>query len=103
MCVIFTNYVILYIYDGFIKVIMGYVGTTHEYLEYGIRALKGGDVLHFHETVPSNIADTRPRTRIEDMAKQCGCGCEILGQRMIKKYSPGVEHVVVDARITEKG
>lgn len=81
------------------RVIMGYVGTTHEYLEYGVRSLKDGGVLHFHETVPTNLADTRPRARIEDAARQYGRRCEILGQRTIKKYSPGVEHVVVDARI----
>jgi len=78
---------------------MGYVDTTHEYLEYGIRALKDGGVLHFHETVPTKLAHTRPRSRIEDVARQCGRGCEILGQRTIKKYSPVVEYVVVDARI----
>ena len=103
MCVIFTIYLVLYINSAADRVIMGYVGTTHEYLEYEIRVLKDGGVLHFHETVPSNLANTRPRMRIEDVTKLCGRGCEILGQRMIKKYSPRVEHVVVDARITEKG
>lgn len=82
------------------RVLMGYVRTTHHYLEPAIRALKqSGGTLHYHETVPENLAQTRPQERIKIAAKSLGRKVEILETRRIKKYSPGVLHVVVDARV----
>jgi len=84
------------------RVIMGYVGTTHHYLETGIKSLKkSGGILHYHETVPENLARTRPEERIKKAAGYLEKKVEILATRRIKKYSPGVLHVVVDARIFE--
>nr|WP_269851821.1 class I SAM-dependent methyltransferase family protein [Methanosarcina horonobensis] len=85
------------------RVIMGYVGTTHHYLEPAIKALrKSGGILHYHETVPESLARTRPEERIEKAAEAMGKKVEILETRRIKKYSPGVLHIVVDARIFEQ-
>lgn len=84
------------------RVLMGYVGTTHHYLEPAIKALKKtGGTLHYHETVPKNLARTRPQERIRKTAETLGKKVEILETRRIKKYSPGVLHMVVDARIFE--
>lgn len=84
------------------RVLMGYVGTTHHYLEPAIKALKkSGGILHYHETVPESLARTRPQERIEKAACALGKKVEILETHRIKKYSPGVLHVVVDARIFE--
>mgnify|MGYP000853086091 FL=1 len=83
-------------------VLMGYVGTTHHYLEPAIKALKKkGGILHYHETVPESLARTRPQERIRKAACTLGKKVEILETRRIKKYSPGILHVVVDARIFE--
>lgn len=83
-------------------VLMGYVGTTHQYLEPAIKALKKSEgILHYHETVPANLAKTRPQERIRKIAGSLGRKVEILEIRKIKKYSPGVLHVVVDARVFE--
>lgn len=84
------------------RVIMGYVGTTHHYLEPAIKSLKkSGGILHYHETVPENLARTRPEERVTKAAGRLGKKVEILATRRIKKYSPGVLHVVVDAWIFE--
>jgi tRNA wybutosine-synthesizing protein 2 len=84
------------------RVIMGYVGTTHHYLEPAVLALKkSGGILHYHETVPEKLAKTRPQDRIRKTAELLGKKVEILETRRIKKYSPGVLHIVVDARILE--
>ena len=83
------------------RVIMGYVGTTHHYLLNGIRALKPeGGVLHYHETTPEKLLLERPVNRIKEAALHLGKNTEILEIRRIKKYAPGVWHVVVDAKIT---
>lgn len=82
------------------RVIMGYVGTTHHYLEPAIKALKkNGGILHYHETVPENLARTRPEERVKKAAELLEKRVEVLETRRIKKYSPGVLHVVVDALI----
>lgn len=84
------------------RVLMGYVGTTHHYLEPAMKALKkSGGILHYHETVPERLARTRPQERIRKVACALGKKVEILETRRIKKYSPGVLHVVADAWIFE--
>lgn len=79
------------------RIIMGYVKTTHHYLNAAIGSLNEGGILHYHETVPEKLMDTRPIERIKSEAN--GREVELLKMNKIKKYSPGVWHVVVDARI----
>jgi len=79
------------------RIIMGYVKTTHHYLKAAIDSLNEGGILHYHETVPEKLIETRPIERIISQAD--GREVEILKINKIKKYAPGVEHVVVDARI----
>ena len=79
------------------RIIMGYVKTTHHYLKVAIDSLNEGGILHYHETVPEKLMNTRPIERI--MSEADGRDVELLKINKIKKYAPGVEHVVVDARI----
>lgn len=82
------------------RVLMGYVGTTHEYLESGVKAVKKeGGILHYHETVHEKDFPERPILRIQEAAEKCGRSAVILDSRKIKKYSPGVYHAVIDAEI----
>lgn len=79
------------------RVIMGYL-NAHEFLEQGISALLPHGLLHYHEAVPEAI-ERRPVGRIIEAAEKLGRKAEIITMRRIKKYSPGVWHVVVDARV----
>jgi tRNA wybutosine-synthesizing protein 2 len=79
------------------RIVMGYVKTTHHYLNVAINSLNKGGVLHYHETVPEKLIDTRPIERIKAQSEDRDV--ELLKINKIKKYSPGVWHVVVDARI----
>jgi tRNA wybutosine-synthesizing protein 2 len=79
------------------RIIMGYVKTTHHYLKVAIDSLNEGGILHYHETVPEKLMKTRPIERIVGEAD--GREVELLKINKIKKYAPGVEHVVIDARI----
>ncbi len=82
------------------RVLMGYIGNTNEYLDVAMDVLKVGGELHYHESVPDNIKFIRPVERIIEAAKSANRGeVDILKTRIIKPYSPGVYHVVVDARI----
>jgi tRNA wybutosine-synthesizing protein 2 len=79
------------------RVIMGYL-DAYQYLEHGIRVLVPGGVLHFHEAVPEAV-EQRPVDRIVEAAGKLGRKVDIIEARRIKKYSPGVWHVVVDSKI----
>lgn len=79
------------------RVIMGYL-DGQDYLEAGINALLPGGILHYHEAVPEAVEE-RPADRIVEAARQQGREVEIIASRRIKKYAPGVWHVVVDARV----
>lgn len=79
------------------RIIMGYVKTTHHYLKTAIGSLNEGGIIHYHETVPEKLMNTRPIERIIHEAD--GREVELLKINKIKKYAPGVEHVVIDARI----
>lgn len=78
------------------RVLMGYIGNTHHYLDLALEALKNdGGVIHYHESVPDKLKFIRPVNRIKEAAD--GHEVKILQKKIIKKYSPGVYHVVVDA------
>jgi len=79
------------------RIIMGYVKTTHHYLKTAIDSLNKGGVIHYHETVPEKLMDIRPINRIKEVAGDRSV--EFLKLNKVKKYSPGVFHVVCDARI----
>lgn len=79
------------------RVIMGYL-DAHQYLEHGIRALVHDGIIHYHEAVPEAV-EQRPVIRIVETAGKLGRKVEIIEARKVKKYSPGVWHVVVDARV----
>ncbi|MBI5679656.1 MAG: class I SAM-dependent methyltransferase family protein [Methanobacterium sp.] len=79
------------------RVLMGYIGNTHEYLDVAMEIVKPGGIIHYHESVPDKLKFERPPQRIIEAAN--GRDVEILNKRIIKKYSPGVYHVVIDALI----
>jgi len=79
------------------RVLMGYIGNTNEYLDVARDVVRDGGVIHYHESVPDKLKFIRPAERVK--AAFNGFGVDILNQRVIKKYSPGVYHVVVDAQV----
>ena len=79
------------------RILMGYVRTTHEFLPTAINSLNPGGILHYHETVPDKLINTRPINRIKKAAGDRDV--ELINLVNVKKYSPGVSHIVVDARI----
>jgi tRNA wybutosine-synthesizing protein 2 len=81
------------------RVVMGMVQVTDQYLQKGISALRPGGILHYHQTIATRMY---PAAAIRDVTKAAaalGCGAEILNTILVKKYSPGVVHAVIDARI----
>ena len=82
------------------RVLMGYIGNTNEYLDVAMDVLKEDGIIHYHESVPDKLKFIRPIERINESASDAGRElAEITNKRINKPYSPGVYHVVVDARI----
>jgi len=79
------------------RIVMGYVKTTHHYLKVAINSLNKGGIIHYHETVPEKLMYSRPISRIRQASGKRNV--ELLKVNKIKKYAPGVEHVVIDALI----
>lgn len=84
------------------RVVMGILHVTHKYLPLAMEVLKPrGGVIHYHESVPSRLRFKRPIERILAAAREREV--EIMHQRRVKRYAPGVDHVVIDARIGPLG
>lgn len=81
------------------RVIMGMVQVTDRYLEKGVSALKPGGILHYHQTVPTHLFPEAAVRDIQDAAAGLGRRAEIQNCIRVKKFSPGVVHAVIDARI----
>jgi len=80
------------------RVVLGILHVTNRYIPLALEVLKpSGGVLHYHESVPSKLRFERPVKRIRDAAG--GREVEILDKRVVKRYAPGVDHIVVDAKI----
>lgn len=79
------------------RVLMGYIGNTDEYLDVAMEVIKNEGIIHYHESVPDKLKYIRPADRLRKAANDFDV--DILNQRIIKPYSPGVYHMVVDAKI----
>ena len=81
------------------RVVMGMVQVTDKYLQKGIQALRPGGILHYHQTIPTVMHPAQVVRDVTDAANALGRRAEILRCIRVKKYSPGMVHAVVDARI----
>jgi tRNA wybutosine-synthesizing protein 2 len=83
------------------RVVMGYVGTTNQYLDAGIAALRPdpGGTLHYHQTVPERLYPQMLEEDLLEAAERAGRSVKIERFARVKKYSPGMLHAVLDARI----
>ncbi|RNJ25326.1 class I SAM-dependent methyltransferase [Halosegnis longus] len=79
------------------RVVMGYYDAP-DYLDTTLAALDSG-VVHLHATAPTDDPWTEPVAALEAAAGERLV--EILDRRVVKSHAPGVDHVVVDARIGE--
>jgi len=84
--------------EGAERVVMGYYDAW-EYLDSALDALGPGGVVHLHEATPEAELWERPVARLREAAGRHDRTVEVLDRRVVKSHSPGVEHVVIDARV----
>ncbi|ASJ00856.1 tRNA(Phe) (4-demethylwyosine(37)-C(7)) aminocarboxypropyltransferase Taw2 [Thermococcus gorgonarius] len=84
------------------RVLMGYVVTTHEFIPKALSIAKDEAVIHYHNTVPERLMPEEPFATFKRVAREYGYETEKLNELIIKRYAPGVWHVVVDVRVYKK-
>ena len=81
------------------RIIMGYLRDTYTFLNKALDLLKPGGVIHYHENYPNALLPDGPVERLRKTAGE-GWKVEVLEQRVVKTFAPGVSHIAVDARFT---
>jgi tRNA wybutosine-synthesizing protein 2 len=81
------------------RVIMGYLIKTHEFLPAAFKTLKReGGIIHYHEVFGRDELFDKPIAILSSYALRCGYELKrVLHKRIVKSYSPGKLHAVVDA------
>lgn len=80
------------------RVISGFLESDDKQIQSAIRLCKKGAILHYHETMPISKKD-RPINKLMKIASNENREIEKITKRKVKKYSPGIEHIVIDAII----
>jgi len=81
------------------RVLMGYVMRTHEFIPKALSIVRDGGIVHYHNTVPEKLMPEEPFGTFRRVAEEHGYRVEKLNELVIKRYAPGVWHVVVDVRV----
>ncbi len=81
------------------RVLMGYLPRTERFLPTALRVLKPGGIVHYHDSVHAQRGVAEAIGELEEAAGERGLDVEVLGSRVVKSVAPGVQHVVVDARV----
>lgn len=84
------------------RVLMGYVVTTHEFIPKALSIAKDEAVIHYHNTVPEKLRPQEPFATFKRIAREHGYEAEKINELVIKRYAPGVWHVVVDIRVYKR-
>lgn len=81
------------------RVIMGYLKDTHKFLPKALSHLRSEGIIHYHENCPNELF---PKSTVERIKESAGeeWDLKIISCRSVKSYSPGVSHVVIDARLS---
>jgi len=80
------------------RVVMGYLPGTEKFLPHAFNFLKEKGVIHFHNTYRKEGLWEAPINHLEKAAEESGFRLEkVMRKAIVKHYSPGVEHVVIDA------
>ena len=84
------------------RILMGYVVKTPKFIPKALEIAKDGAIIHYHNTIPEKLMPKEPFETFQRTAKEHGYEAELLESRIIKRYAPGVWHVVLDIRVFKK-
>jgi len=84
------------------RVIMGYLPAPKEFLQYAMKIVKSGSIIHYEDVIKLDEKDKeieRVMKDVEKYAEKAGFKVKLLLARKIKSYGPKVEHYVFDIEI----
>lgn len=81
------------------RILMGYVISTHKFIPKALEMAKDKAIIHYHNTVPERLMPEEPFKTFRKIAREHGYEAEKLNELVIKRYAPGVWHVVIDVRV----
>jgi len=84
------------------RIVMGYVGTTDRFLPTAFSLARDGCIIHYHQTVPVDGAREEVERQLFDASAESDVSTKIRTLHMVKKYSPGVVHVVADVLVSRR-
>ena len=79
------------------RVLMGYVGTTSEFLPKALSLVRDGGIIHYHDVCPIELFPERALRAVGASAK--GRGFQVLRMAEVKSYAPIVSHYVIDLKV----
>ncbi|NJE42045.1 class I SAM-dependent methyltransferase family protein [Thermococcus sp. GR6] len=84
------------------RILMGYVVKTHEFIPKALSIAKDEAIIHYHNTVPERLMPKEPFETFKKTTREYGYEVEKLNELIIKRYAPGVWHVVLDLRVFKR-
>ena len=92
------NRLVLKEYEGKAdRVISGYLHSEEDQIRQAIRLCKENGMLHYHVAITARKEiQTETIMNIKRLIESEGRGCSRMTRKRVKKYSPGVEHIVLD-------
>ncbi|CAB50177.1 tRNA(Phe) (4-demethylwyosine(37)-C(7)) aminocarboxypropyltransferase Taw2 [Pyrococcus abyssi] len=84
------------------RILMGYVVKTAEFIPKALSIAKDEAIIHYHNTVPEKLMPEEPFATFKKIAREHGYEAEKINELRIKRYAPGVWHVVVDIKVFKK-
>ncbi len=78
------------------RIIMGYLPGTEKFLPAAFSFLKNSGTIHYHNICPKDKLWKKPLEELKRDAEKSGYRLEKAGKRIVKQYSPGIYHVVLD-------
>ncbi len=85
------------------RIIMGYLPGTERFLSKAFLFLKDSGIIHYHNIYRKEELWKRPIRVLEDRAKKSGYRLnKVIYKKVVKQYSPGVYHVVLDVHFKKQ-
>ncbi|MGQ4832955.1 MAG: class I SAM-dependent methyltransferase [Candidatus Asgardarchaeia archaeon] len=85
--------------DMFDRIFMGYFNGTIDFLPIAVHVIKSGGIIHFHDLFPKKSAIEIAKHEIKRVLSKLNVTPDFVFSKIVKSYSPKLDHVVLDIRI----
>ncbi len=86
----------------FDRIFMGYFNGTLDFIPVAVRVIKNGGIIHFHDLFPKGSAIETAKNEIKKVFEELKTIPEFIFSKIVKSYSPKLDHVVLDIKVHKK-